>query len=518
MKIEVIRSNKAPVVAALQDVVWPRIPLGIDAPTDPDGDELSITVIAIPTYGEIKDDDRTVAVGDELSLAALTSLELDPSTGAAGSFIYQVDDGQGGVVEATVHLRRPADDKLTATAALADQQVERSLSEKPSEEPIEPEPVAAASSEQPAPVEPVAAPSEEFEIALLETITGSNIRSGPDATAGWVASVPGGAQLKVVNKDEGVDWYEIETFEGTRGFISSRLVRPLDDQTETEEPTLSALEPTTASTDAFKPVAKPDDAPPKEVAALDVESPEKITDLGEFTECETCPVMIALPEGSFQMGSADGGSTEQPVRDVAVERPFAIGKYEVTVAQWKACAAAGACRDIGAPEPGDDKRPMQNVSWPDATAFANWLGKTTGESYRLPSEAEWEYAARGGKSTRFWWGDSLEETRVNCSECGDDWDRKRPSDIGAFEANPFGLHDMNGGVSEWTADCWIADYRGAPKDVSARSSSPNCPQRVLRGGSWRSSPDNVTSSSRFYYDAQVRYYTNGFRVVRDLPN
>ncbi len=511
LKIEVVRSNKAPVVAEFQDVVWPRIPLGIDEPTDPDGDELSITVIAIPAYGEIKDGDRTVEVGDELSVAALIALALDPSSGAAGSFAYQVNDGQGGVVSSTVHLRQPADGELLTAKAPTYDQVERSLTEAGAEETSGP----VTASKPITPVEPT--PVDDVAVVMLETITGSNIRNGPTATASWVAAVPGGAQLKVVKKDEGVDWYEIETLEGKKGYISARLVRPVKSRTEIEQASVSKLEPTTATERASKPTAKPDDTPKTEIAALASGSQETIAALSEFTECEACPIMVALSEGRFQMGSADGSSTEQPVRDVAIGQPFAIGKYEVTVAEWKACAADGACRNIGDLEPDDNKRPMQNVSWADAAAFVAWLGKTTGHTYRLPSEAEWEYAARGGKTTRFWWGDAFENARANCSECGDDWDRKRPSVIGAFEANPFGLHDMNGGVSEWTADCWIADYRNAPKDASARSLT-SCAQRVLRGGSWRSSPDDVTSSSRFYYDAQVRYYTNGFRVARDLSN
>lgn len=510
LTIDVVRSNKAPVVAESQDVVWPRIPLGIDEPADPDGDELSVTVVAVPTYGEIKDGDRTVEVGDALSVAALTSLTLDPSTGAAGSFVYQVDDGQGGFASSTVHLRRPVDGE-PLTAALSDDRVERSLTEVEDEETSQP----AAATEPLTPVE--SEPADDIVVAMLETITGSNIRSGPTATASWVAAVPGGAQLRVLKKDEGVDWYEIETLKGEKGFISARLVRPVKSQPEVEQVLVPKLEPATASEEAFKPAAKPDETPKTEVAALDVGSPEKIAALSEFMECETCPIMVALPEGRFQMGSANGNSNEQPVRDVAIGQPIAIGKFEVTIAEWKACAADGACRDVGDLEPDDDKRPMQNVSWPDAEAFTIWLGEMTGHAYRLPSEAEWEYAARGGKATRFWWGDAYEDARANCSECSDDWDRKRPSTIGAFEANPFGLHDMNGGVSEWTADCWIAHYRNAPKDASTRS-SPACPQRVLRGGSWRSKPDDVTSSSRFYYDAQVRYYTNGFRVVRDLTN
>ena len=510
LTIDVIRSNKPPVVAELQNIVWPRIPLGIEKPVDPDGDELSITVVAVPTYGEIKDGDRTVAVGDELSMSALIGLELDPSTGAAGTFVYQVDDSQGGLAKSTVHLRKPADGELVAAMAVSEEQLERSVAD------------GEGSGEADEPV-----PADEIEVALLETVTGSNIRNAPAATAGWVAAVPGGAQLKLVRKAEGKDWYEIETSDGKTGFISGRLVRPIEDQTEVEPAPASSEEPASPAMDAIMPLARPvpaappdeaaepDDAASTEVAALDLDSPERITALSAFTDCESCPVMVALPEGRFRMGSADGDRTEQPVREVAIGQAFALGKYEVTIAEWRACAEAGACRKIDDPQPDDDTRPMQNVSWSDAESFAAWLRETTGQPYRLPTEAEWEYGARGGESTRFWWGDDYREGRANCAECGGDWDRRRPSSIGAFDANPFGLHDMNGGVSEWVADCWISHYRDAPTDASARSSG-NCSQRVLRGGSWRSKPPDITSSSRFHYDAQVRYYTNGFRVARDI--
>ncbi len=525
LPIEVIRSNKPPVVATTQEIVWPLIPLGIEEPADPDGDPLSITVVAVPTYGEIKDGERTVVAGDQLSLDALAGLMLDPSTGAAGTFVYEVDDGLGGVAEATVQLRRPLNDELQTALAPKATQAERSVTEStetrsptPALPPAATLPVAvepAPEVEEAEPIEEQAAPSEDVRVAVLETITGSNIRNGPSATAAWVASVPNGTSLKFVNKAEGVDWYEIETPDGQQGFISGRLVRPIEGRVEPETTPVPKVEPVTPTTTEEDPSIEAEVVEETKVAALDIGSPDRITDLSTFRECDDCPVMVALPDGRFSMGSANGAGTERPVRDVTIGQPFAIGKYEVTVAEWKACAKAGACRDVGDPEPGDAERPMQNVSWPDAQAFVKWLSEATGMTYRLPSESEWEYAARGGESTRFWWGESAVKGRANCSECQDDWDRKKPSSIGAFDANPFGLHDMNGGVAEWVADCWIANYRGAPTDASARVSG-NCAQRVLRGGSWRTKLDGVTSSSRFYYDSQVRYYTNGFRVAREL--
>jgi formylglycine-generating enzyme required for sulfatase activity len=162
-----------------------------------------------------------------------------------------------------------------------------------------------------------------------------------------------------------------------------------------------------------------------------------------------------------------------------------------------------------------DDTPVHNVSWDDAQDFVGWLREITGRPYRLPTEAEWEYAARAGTATRFWWGDSIGQGKANCQDCGGEWDRARPVNIGSYSANPYGLHDMNGGVMEWVADCWVQDYGGAPSDGSART-LPNCHQRALRGGSWRNDQSYATASSRLGYDAGVRYYTNGFRIARDL--
>ncbi len=524
LPVEVLRSNKAPVVAELQEIVWPMIPLGIEEPIDPDGDSLAITVVAIPTYGEIKDGDRTVVVGDELTIEALANLKLDPSDGAAGTFVYEVSDGLGGVTEGKVQLGRPLSGEVQTALAPRATQAERSVTEstdaKSSTQASTPTATLPSSTQATVDADDAGQPTEQaptrlddVQVAILETITGSNIRNGPSATAAWVAAVPNGTPLKFVNKAEGVDWYEIETPDGKQGFISGRLVRPIEGTSQPEPTAVRRADPITPAT--IEP--EPEGTNETEVAALDIGSPEKIADLSTFKECDVCPTMVALPEGRFSMGSASGDSTQRPVRDVTIGQPFALGKFEVTVAEWKACAKGGGCRDIGDLEPGDTERPMQNVSWPDAQAFVTWLSNTTGRDYRLPSESEWEYAARAGKSTRFWWGDDVVTGLANCSECQDDWDRKQPSSVGVFDANPFGLHDMNGGVAEWVADCWSANYRGAPTDSSARASG-NCPQRVLRGGSWRSKLGDITSSSRFRYDAQVRYYTNGFRVARDLKD
>ena len=220
------------------------------------------------------------------------------------------------------------------------------------------------------------------------------------------------------------------------------------------------------------------------------------------------PEMILLPDGTFEMGS-DEDSSEKPIHTVNV-RQFWVAKYPVTVREWRHCVAANACSY--APMGGDDSL-VSNISWSDAEEFLSWLSDRTGKKYRLPTEAEWEYAARAGSRTRYWWGDQIGIARADCRGCGGPHDPRQPMTVSAFSANPFGLHDMAGGVSEWVSDCWHKDYRGAPKDGSSWD-APGCDHRVLRGGSWRDSPLVVRVSDREHFDADVRYPTHGFRVAR----
>jgi formylglycine-generating enzyme required for sulfatase activity/class 3 adenylate cyclase len=219
------------------------------------------------------------------------------------------------------------------------------------------------------------------------------------------------------------------------------------------------------------------------------------------------PAMVSLPGGTLLMGSNDVPS-EQPTRRVTI-KPFSISKFPITNREWRQCYAARACDYVPV---GDDDAPVTNVSWNDAKQFVDWLSKVTQQDYRLPSEAEWEYAARAGTQTKFWWGDRLQFDMANCKGCGATYDSAQPASVGAFAANPFGLHGMGGTVDQWVEDCWHTDYQGAPVDGSAWMEK-NCPSHVLRSGSWRSDANYIRPSSRYYYDADVRYPTHGLRVA-----
>jgi formylglycine-generating enzyme required for sulfatase activity len=237
---------------------------------------------------------------------------------------------------------------------------------------------------------------------------------------------------------------------------------------------------------------------------------------GSISDCDGCPEMVGLKPGSFFMGDDRGDRSEKPAHRVTVGKPFAIGKYEVTVAQWSACVQAGACKAMADTAGLTDKSPAKDLSWNDAQQYVRWLSKLTGQNYRLPTEAEWEYAARAGTSSRYWWGEKMENGKANCKGCSDNWSNDAPAEVDAFPANPFGIYGMNGGVWEWVEDCWHKSYAGAPSNGSAWTSS-DCRENVIRGGSWRNDSTYAHSASRFTYDTAVRYILNGFRVARSLP-
>lgn len=236
---------------------------------------------------------------------------------------------------------------------------------------------------------------------------------------------------------------------------------------------------------------------------------------GEIRDCPACPVLVSLPAGSFTMGSSASDPAEKPPHHVTIGQPFAIGRYEVTVEQWNACADAGGCQRVPTIADSPKTAPARDVSWDDAQQYVAWLSKTTGKTYRLPTEAEWEYAARGGTATAYWWGDQMRKGNANCKDCGDPWSQDAPAAVGTFAANPYGLHDVNGSVWEWVADCWHSSYKGAPADGRVWNENA-CGARVIRGGSWREGASYMVSSTRFKYSPSVRQSQNGFRVVRDL--
>jgi len=253
---------------------------------------------------------------------------------------------------------------------------------------------------------------------------------------------------------------------------------------------------------------------------------------GVFRDCPVCPEMAVLPAGEFMMGSGEHekgrGKDEGPQRKVAIPQPFAVGRYEVTFAQWDACVAEGGCTH----KPGDEgwgrgKRPVINVSWGDARQFVDWLARKTGQPYRLLTEAEWEYAARGVTNasqphTPFSTGATIGYRQANYDAnfvygSGGKMGiyRQKTLEVGSLPRNAFGLHDMHGNVWEWVEDCYRTSYAGAPADGTAVTAN-NCALRILRGGAWNYYPQLLRSAYRYATAPDIRMENAGFRVARSL--
>ncbi|MGI9406444.1 MAG: SUMF1/EgtB/PvdO family nonheme iron enzyme, partial [Hyphomicrobiaceae bacterium] len=284
----------------------------------------------------------------------------------------------------------------------------------------------------------------------------------------------------------------------------------------------------------FAPLAKRRIAPLKKLkekkVAVGTLPKTRLTDRrkpGEsFRDCDACPEMVVVAAGSFMMGSpkneAGRDKHEGPQRQVKIGRAFAVAKFEVTFDEWEACALEGGCpkrrvKDAGW---GRGRRPVIYLSWEDAKSYVDWLQHKTGKKYRLLSEAEWEFAARGGTTTPYSTGDRLSTDQANFDNSNNlvggrsGLYRGRTVEVGTFSANPFGLHEMHGNVLEWVEDCWNRNHTGAPGDGSARGG--NCERRVLRGGSWYHEPGFSRSAARISFPKQSRLNIAGLRVARTL--
>lgn len=227
--------------------------------------------------------------------------------------------------------------------------------------------------------------------------------------------------------------------------------------------------------------------------------------------------MVVIPAGSFLMGSpaGEGADDEHPQHRVTLAEPFALGKYEVTFEEYERFASAKARKHPEDRGWGRGRRPVINVSWKDARDYAAWLSEQTGKRYRLPTEAEWEYAARAGSQTAYWWGQAIGKGNANCDGCGSQWDDKQTAPVGSFKPNPWGLYDTAGNVWEWEQDCYHDSYQGAPEDGSAWEEA-GCPRRVIRGGSWSYPPGLVRSAGRRGVGPGYRGRGLGVRLAQDL--
>jgi formylglycine-generating enzyme required for sulfatase activity len=266
------------------------------------------------------------------------------------------------------------------------------------------------------------------------------------------------------------------------------------------------------------PQVKPE-PPPKVVVPAVAMSPDPALTPGRvFRDCPiVCPEMVVVPAGEFMMGSpvseAGRATNEGPQRKVTIVRPFAVGKVEVTFSEWDACVADGGCTHRPSDQGwGRGRRPVINVSWQDAKEYVGWLSRKTAETYRLLSEAEWEYAARAGTTTRFAFGDTINKSQAQYSE-GSWGSAGKTVEVGSFTANTFKLHDMHGNVSEWVEDNWHPNLQGAPTDGSVWLGG-DVVLRAVRGGDWVNKAAVLRSAYRHASRLHDRYSGVGFRVAR----
>jgi len=303
---------------------------------------------------------------------------------------------------------------------------------------------------------------------------------------------------------------------------------------------------------ASRPVPRPPQAAPRPAQAPAASFPVGIGQ--SFRDCPDCPEMVVIPAGSFVMGSPEGevgAGDEGPRRSVRVSAPLAVGRFHVTVGEYRSFVSATGRPDGGScfvwtgsqsqdtpgrnwRSPGfaqSDRDPVVCASWEDSQAYAGWLSGRTGRGYRLLTEAQWEYAARAGTQTRWWWGDD-EAAQCRHANGGDaatrsgvpgasNWTVASCNDgfaytspVGRFLANRFGLHDMGGNGWQWVQDCYGNNYRGAPADASRAVTTGGCSARVLRGGSWGSTPQVLRAAHRYGVAPGIRDLDIGFRLAR----
>jgi formylglycine-generating enzyme required for sulfatase activity len=267
-----------------------------------------------------------------------------------------------------------------------------------------------------------------------------------------------------------------------------------------------------------------------------------------FKECDRCPEMVVVPAGSFTMGSPESErmpvaaalvkygivpgnlttapplSSEGPQHKVTIGRPIAAGRFAVTFDQWDACVDDGGC---GGYRPSDQgwgrgSRPVVNVNWDDAQGYVAWLSRKTGKSYRLLSEAQWEYMARAATTTPFWWGSSLSTNQANYNGTRTYADqptgenRQKTLPVASFAPNPWGFYQVHGNSYDWVEDCFHDDYIGAPVDGSVWITEKNCKGHVVRGGAWTSAPWVLRSAFRGWFPTDFRSSNHGFRIARIL--
>jgi formylglycine-generating enzyme required for sulfatase activity len=246
-----------------------------------------------------------------------------------------------------------------------------------------------------------------------------------------------------------------------------------------------------------------------------------------FKDCPNCPEMVVAPAGSFTMGSPENEpgrkDNEGPLHEVTIDRPFAVGRFPVTFAEWDACAKDGGCDGYYPSDWGTGRgdNPVVHVNWDDMKVYVKWLSDRTGKNYRLLSEAEREYVTRAGTETPFWWGSSISMEQANCNgnyayNGGTKGElRGKTVPVKSFRPNPWGLYQVHGNVWEPVEDCWHDNYNGSPADGSAWLTQ-DCALHVIRGGSWNDDPKFARAAARGKGNPMARVRNVGFRLARTI--
>jgi formylglycine-generating enzyme required for sulfatase activity/uncharacterized protein YgiM (DUF1202 family) len=368
---------------------------------------------------------------------------------------------------------------------------------------------------------------EEIDASYVAVKT-ANVRAKPTTSAAKIGKISRDEAVSVTGKVKSGKWLRVERANGGSGYVFGALLAQADeaeivawgkvkDAKVVDEVVAflqrypagyfaarakqlkAALVPQVAAIIAPKIVAS---APDKPAVGI---YPKRYRPGDIFKDCEECPEMVVIPPGQFRMGdlSGDGWGGEKPAHDVRFNYSFAVGKFEVTQKQWQAFMGDNPSGFKG------DGRPVETVSWHDAKTFVYRLSARTGKDYRLPSEAEWEYAARAGTTTQYHWGANFDGRKLAKNGSATE-------PVGGYGPNTFGLHDMQGNVWEWVEDCGHESYQEAPKDGSAWTSGGDCGRRVLRGGSWNDEPRTLRAAVRLSLSAGSQYLNYGFRVARTL--
>jgi formylglycine-generating enzyme required for sulfatase activity len=465
LAIRIIPSNRPPVTEARRRLRIYTGAMGIAPPTNSNGDRLAVTVVSLPR-GLLRLGQTTIHVGDRLEpeqLAALVYVPEPGFSGPAGTFQYQADDGRGGRAEGALDI-----DVMDPAEAAAQ---------------------------------------------IAEATVWERLRS-----TGRLEDVDTFLRLYPTS-------YLAPTARRRREELIAQMAHPAPVQQQSPPagsaasgtPPAAAAPPAGARPNeklaALQPLVPPADVPQSRESAMVAPHAGASGDR-VFQDCPTCVRMVRIPAGTLMMGQGSKDPGAVPVHKVVL-RPFALSQFPVTVADWNACHADNICGPPPRMAVAQNDTPVHNVSWDDTQQFVSWISQRAGHAYRLPTEAEWEYAARANTATRFWWGDQPGVSLANCAACGGQQDSHAPLPVSTYQPNPFGLYGMLGGVAQWVQDCWFPNYNNAPTDGSARQSA-NCMKRVLRGGSFRSNLEGIMPTSRGNYDAPVRYLENGFRVARDL--